>query len=96
TPTIYFRKQLRQKKEKKEKKKKESMEDYCRTSSKSSWPELVGVKGEVAAEIIMRENGKVVAIIVKEGFEVTMDYRCDRVWVWVDHHGIVKYTPRIG
>ncbi|KAF8394317.1 hypothetical protein HHK36_020524 [Tetracentron sinense] len=71
------------------------MED-CNDTGKSSWPELVGAYGEVAVAIIVRENPKVGAVIVKEGMMVTMDYRCDRVWVWVNKYGIVKQTPQIG
>ncbi|EOX94537.1 Proteinase inhibitor I13 [Theobroma cacao] len=65
-------------------------------SGKSSWPELVGVNGEAAAAIIVKENPKVGAVIVKEGMMVTMDFRCDRVRVWVDKYGIVKRKPQIG
>ncbi|XP_058008752.1 cytochrome P450 94A2-like [Hevea brasiliensis] len=67
-----------------------------RNPGKSSWPELVGVKGEVAAATVMRENPKIGAVIVKEGMMVTMDFRCDRVRLWVDQCGIVKQTPQIG
>lgn len=56
----------------------------------------MGVNGEVAAKIIMKENPKAGAVIVKEGMMVTMDYRCDRVRVWIDKHGIVILTPQIG
>ncbi|XP_021280943.1 glu S.griseus protease inhibitor-like isoform X1 [Herrania umbratica] len=68
----------------------------CSDTGKSSWPELVGVNGEAAAAIIVQENPKVGAVIVKEGMMVTMDFRCDRVRVWVDKYGIVKQTPQIG
>ncbi|KAF8388193.1 hypothetical protein HHK36_026859 [Tetracentron sinense] len=70
--------------------------DAISHKGKSSWPELVGANGEVAAEMIVRENPKVGAVIVKEGTMVTMDFRCDRVWVWVDKCGIVKTMPQIG
>ncbi|KAG8477758.1 hypothetical protein CXB51_027591 [Gossypium anomalum] len=43
-----------------------------------------------------KENPKVSVRIVKEGMMVTMDFRCDRVRVWVDNYGIVKTTPHIG
>ncbi|XP_050203907.1 inhibitor of trypsin and hageman factor-like [Mercurialis annua] len=72
------------------------MADICTDPGKSSWPELVGMNGKVAAEIIGRENTSVGVVIVKEGMAVTMDFRCDRVRVWVDKHGIVKDTPHIG
>ena len=54
------------------------------------------MSGEVASAIIMRENPKVKTAIVKEGMMVTMDFRCDRVRLWVDSYGIVKQTPQIG
>ncbi|XP_020222355.1 inhibitor of trypsin and hageman factor-like [Cajanus cajan] len=63
---------------------------------KSSWPELVGVEGTVAEATIERENPLVDAIIVIEGTIVTPDFRCDRVWVWVNKDGIVYQVPTIG
>ncbi|CAK9170974.1 unnamed protein product, partial [Ilex paraguariensis] len=65
-------------------------------SCKSSWPELVGVKGETAVTIIEGENPLVTGIIVPEGSAVIQDFRCDRVWVWVDKNGIVYLVPKIG
>ncbi|XWS36389.1 hypothetical protein CRYUN_Cryun20dG0081300 [Craigia yunnanensis] len=65
-------------------------------TGKSSWPELVGINGEVAAAIIAIENTKIGVAIVKEGMMVTMDFRCGRVRVWVDKYGTVKLTPQIG
>ncbi|XP_027364601.1 inhibitor of trypsin and hageman factor-like [Abrus precatorius] len=63
---------------------------------KSSWPELVGVEGTVAEATIERENPLVNAMIVPEGSSVIFDFRCDRVWVWVNKDGIVKQVPIIG
>lgn len=63
---------------------------------KSSWPELVGTSGEVAAATIERENTLVDAIIVKEGSSVIENFSCERVWVWVNCDGIVISTPQIG
>ncbi|MED6223107.1 hypothetical protein PIB30_070802 [Stylosanthes scabra] len=63
---------------------------------KNSWPELVGAKGEEAAERIEEENPKIHAIVVLDGSIVTMDYRCSRVWVWVNKHGHVVRVPRRG
>ncbi|KAF3456856.1 hypothetical protein FNV43_RR01510 [Rhamnella rubrinervis] len=70
------------------------MSSECK--GKDSWPELVGQQGKVAEEIIERENPLVNAIIVDEGSSVPLDYRCDRVWVWVNKSGTVISTPRIG
>ncbi|CAK9318709.1 unnamed protein product [Citrullus colocynthis] len=64
---------------------------------KSSWPELVGKAGKEAEKIIEKENPLVDAIIVDEGSMVILDFRCDRVWVWVDSKtGVVTRTPFIG
>ena len=55
------------------------------------------MKGEEAVAIIRRENPRIKNImIVKEGMMVTMDFREDRVRVWVDSCGLVKDTPIIG
>lgn len=63
---------------------------------KDAWPELVGEKGKKAEKIIEHENPHVDAIIVPEGSFVTQDFRCDRVWVWVDCDDKVIRTPMIG
>ncbi|KAI3449738.1 hypothetical protein Pfo_006403 [Paulownia fortunei] len=63
---------------------------------KNSWPELVGANGEKAAAVIEAENRNVNAIVLKDGTPVTRDFRCDRVWVWVNDDGVVIRTPRIG
>ncbi|KDP21344.1 hypothetical protein JCGZ_21815 [Jatropha curcas] len=63
---------------------------------KSSWPELLGANGKAAAATIEKENGNVDAILVKEGSSVILDFRCDRVWVWVNENGVVTRVPIIG
>ncbi|KAG4970340.1 hypothetical protein AAZX31_13G103300 [Glycine max] len=63
---------------------------------KSSWPEVVGTNGVVAVEKIERENDNVRARLVGEGSMVTMDFWCNRVWVWVDKIGVVTRVPKIG
>ncbi|GFP96815.1 proteinase inhibitor, partial [Phtheirospermum japonicum] len=62
---------------------------------KNSWPELVGRNGEEAAKVIKKENRNVNAIVLKEGTPVTKDFRCDRVWVWVNDNGMVVRAPII-
>ncbi|KAJ8632725.1 hypothetical protein MRB53_026061 [Persea americana] len=75
--------------------KKEKMASEC--MGKSVWPELLGVAGEVAKRTIEEENSLVTAQIVTEGTIVITDFRCDRVWVWVDETaGIVTRVPKIG
>ncbi|KAA8527724.1 hypothetical protein F0562_035407 [Nyssa sinensis] len=63
---------------------------------KSSWPELVGAKGETAVKTIEKENHKVNAEIVLEGSPGTADFRCDRVRVLVDKKDNVLQVPVIG
>ncbi|KAK8565321.1 hypothetical protein V6N13_020442 [Hibiscus sabdariffa] len=63
---------------------------------KNSWPELVGTNGESAKTTIERENPNVGAIVVRDGTPVITDFRCDRVWVWVNSNGRVVRAPTIG
>ncbi|KAK2647213.1 hypothetical protein Ddye_022408 [Dipteronia dyeriana] len=63
---------------------------------KSSWPEVVGIDGEAAEDVIKSETSGVRVIVVKSGSFVTDDFRCDRVRIFVDGHGIVTSEPRIG
>ncbi|CAF5208910.1 unnamed protein product, partial [Rotaria magnacalcarata] len=66
------------------------------TSNKKEWPELVGKKGEEAVKIIKKETGFDNVVIVKQESPITLDYRTDRVRVFVDANGIVVTTPTIG
>ncbi|PWA54177.1 proteinase inhibitor I13 [Artemisia annua] len=68
---------------------------HC-NNGKSSWPELVGATGEGAAARIERENPHVNAIVLLDGSPTTKDFRCNRVWVWVNSHGVVIRPPEIG
>ncbi|KAH7522165.1 hypothetical protein FEM48_Zijuj07G0109300 [Ziziphus jujuba var. spinosa] len=63
---------------------------------KIQWPELVGKEGKEAEQTIERENPLVNAIIVDEDTVVPANFRCDRVWVWVNASGIVIRVPIIG
>ncbi|PON95054.1 Proteinase inhibitor [Trema orientale] len=56
-------------------------------AGKKSWPELVGVSGEIAAAKTEKENPDVHAIVCDAG-----DLRCHRVWVWVNAHGLVTLS----
>uniref|UniRef100_A0A7R9ZMT4 Subtilisin inhibitor domain-containing protein n=1 Tax=Craspedostauros australis TaxID=1486917 RepID=A0A7R9ZMT4_9STRA len=64
---------------------------------KTNWPELVGMSGEQAKATIMSENSSVTEIqILPAGSIVTMDYREDRVRIFVDGNGNVSVSPSIG
>ncbi|KAK1428382.1 hypothetical protein QVD17_17215 [Tagetes erecta] len=69
-------------------------EKYC--IGKSSWPELVGSRGEAAAAKIEEENPSVFALVQPDGIPQTADFRCDRVRVFVDSSGFVVRPPVIG
>lgn len=64
-------------------------------AGKSSWPELVGTKGEEAVATIMKENPSLKAHTINQGSFITMDHRRDRVRVWIDEQGVVTAAPKI-
>lgn len=69
--------------------------DACK--GKQSWPGLVGYKGKDAAHIIEDENHRVVIIvIIVIGTNVSDDFRCDRVRIWVNKRGVVVRVPQVG
>lgn len=63
---------------------------------KGSWPELVGVGGDAAVAIIENENPLVSAVILPPRTFPITDFRCDRVWVYVDGNANVRRVPIIG
>lgn len=63
--------------------------------AKTTWPELVGENGEAAKATIMQQTGITVHVI-PDGSMMTMDYREDRVRIFVDTDGNVVRAPRIG
>lgn len=71
----------------------------CTAGEKSSWPEVVGMDGEAAKEVVESETRgtdiAVTVIIVQQGSAVTQDIRCDRVRIFVDSLGLVVAVPRI-
>ena len=63
----------------------------------TEWPNLVGMPGQQAKDIIERENTELtLVVIIPDGSPVTADYREDRVRIFVDEHGKVSQIPRIG
>lgn len=56
----------------------------------------MGENGEKAAATIERQNPTVNAVVVQDGTPVTDDFRCNRVWVWVNRYGVVVRVPIIG
>ncbi|EYU40892.1 hypothetical protein MIMGU_mgv1a017848mg [Erythranthe guttata] len=63
---------------------------------KNFWPELLGANGYAAAAVIERQNPNVNAVVSTNPTPTTRDFRCDRVWIWVDANGVVLRAPRAG
>eukprot|EP00934_Nitzschia_sp_Nitz4_P005946 Nitzschia sp. Nitz4//scaffold18_size181773//65842//66195//NITZ4_001913-RA/size181773-processed-gene-0.14-mRNA-1//1//CDS//3329540005//5936//frame0 len=72
-----------------------SLQEGIMQDQPTSWPELVGMDGEEAKASIEADTDYKVYIL-KQGAMVTMDYRTDRVRIFVDTDGKVASTPRVG
>jgi hypothetical protein len=60
---------------------------------KTSWPELVGKSVEEAKKVILKDKPEAKIVVVPVGSLVTMDYRTDRVRLFVD---TVAQVPKVG
>ena len=60
------------------------------------WPELLDLDGEEAKNRLLRCPGVAIVALVPEGAMVTMDYREERVRIFVDAAGRVAVPPRRG
>ncbi|MEU3065023.1 serine protease inhibitor [Streptomyces subrutilus] len=60
------------------------------------WPELVGCAADDAVAAILRARPGTEVPVLPAGSFVTMDYRENRVRVFVDAHGNVAQAPRVG
>ncbi|KAF2309506.1 hypothetical protein GH714_003408 [Hevea brasiliensis] len=65
-------------------------------ASKFSWPELVEANGDSAVATTEQENKNVEAILIREVMPMILDYRLNRIFVWVDENNVVTRTPVIG
>jgi hypothetical protein len=66
------------------------------SSLKTEWPEVVGQTGQDAKAQILADRPDVTVYILPEGSFVTMDYRTNRVRVFINGAGNVASPPRIG
>ncbi len=64
-------------------------------ANKTTWPELVGKNGLVAKVTISQATGFSVDVL-PDGSMATMDFREDRVRIFVDDDGNVVRAPHIG
>jgi len=60
---------------------------------KTSWPEVVGLSVEEAKKVILKDKPDADIVVLPTGSPVTMDYRPNRVRIFVD---TVAQTPRVG
>jgi len=71
-----------------------SLSDASR--DKFSWPELVGESKENARAAIHRQRPNLRIQILRENQPATMDYRLDRVRIFINGAGRVVMAPRVG
>jgi len=65
-------------------------------ATKETWPEHVGGVGTVVQEAIKKERPELTVVLQPELGPCTMDYRTDRVRVFVNNEGKVVSAPNIG
>ena len=65
-------------------------------SPPAAFPQAVGMNGDDALKQLAAENPKLRFFVVPEGSMVTMDYRLDRVRIFVDVANIVVKCPVAG
>jgi len=70
--------------------------DGIRLAEKGPWPGLVGMDGDAAVKALTDRFPEASVSTVPEGAMVTMDYRLDRVRVFVDEGGKVVRAPSFG
>jgi len=67
------------------------------SESVGPWPELVGLAGSEAKRIVKEVGGGIKVVhVLPENSMVTMDFRLDRVRIFVDSEGRVSRVPTIG
>ncbi|KAK3419330.1 hypothetical protein EUGRSUZ_H05126 [Eucalyptus grandis] len=69
---------------------------FSKTINKSSWPELAGINGAKAKEVIENENQQVTGVILSKGTSHSLDICCSHIFIWVDDRGNTAEVPTIG
>lgn len=64
--------------------------------SKTSWPEVEGLPGEVAKQKILLDRPDVDVVVLPVGSAVTADFDIKRVRVFVNPAGNVAKVPKVG
>nr|1YPC_I Chain I, CHYMOTRYPSIN INHIBITOR 2 [Hordeum vulgare] len=63
---------------------------------KTEWPELVGKSVAAAKKVILQDKPEAQIIVLPVGTIVTMEYRIDRVRLFVDKLDNIAQVPRVG
>lgn len=66
------------------------------SGAKTTWPELVGLTAEEAERKIKEDFPRAEIQVILPDCFVTMDFKQDRVRLYVDGFGKVARIPRIG
>ena len=73
-----------------------SCDEPAMPTKKEEWPELIGASGDQAKAAILKDDSKLQVDVLPQDAMVTMDYRLDRVRVFVGDDGKVARAPRKG
>ncbi|KAL8148046.1 hypothetical protein AgCh_005402 [Apium graveolens] len=65
-------------------------------SRKTTWPEVVGMTGEEAKKQIEEESPGISVHLIPQNSFVTMDYRTNRLRLYIDSSGNVALAPKVG
>jgi hypothetical protein len=65
-------------------------------SEKGEWPEVVGLSGEEAKQIVEQTPGVEQVQVLNENQPVTRDFRINRVRIFTNQDGVVGRPPRRG
>ncbi|KAM3399693.1 hypothetical protein ACQJBY_004864 [Aegilops geniculata] len=65
-------------------------------NQKTEWPELVGKLVEEAKKVILQDKPEARFVVLPVGTIVTMEYRIDRVRLFVDSLDKIAQVPRVG
>nr|XP_045088075.1 subtilisin-chymotrypsin inhibitor WSCI [Aegilops tauschii subsp. strangulata] len=65
-------------------------------NQKTEWPELVGKSVEEAKKVILQDKPEARIVVLPVGTIVTMEYRIDRVRLFVDSLDNIGQVPRVG
>lgn len=60
------------------------------------WCVQIGMPKEQAREVVLKDKPDAAVYFVRQGMAVTMDYRLDRVRIFLDENDRVVHAPTIG